>query len=118
MFLPDVWWLPRMLRDDLLDGHICVAQVQPRPNSQKNPMLKFLRKLLFIPSAAVTRAQAEEIARQECEKQGWPWNTPIWIHEGLFYFHVRTNVNYRGGNVNVWIRVSTGRVVKAAFVER
>jgi hypothetical protein len=81
-------------------------------------IIKLLRFLLFLPPATVTRAEAQEIARSECLKQGWPWNTPVRISEGLTRYYVMTNANYRGGNVNVWINVSTGRVVAAAHAER
>lgn len=81
-------------------------------------MIKLLRVILFCRPARVSRQQAEAIARAECLSRGWPWIEPVRVSEGLRHFHVMTNINCRGGNVNVHIDVSTGEVRRSAFAER
>lgn len=66
----------------------------------------------------ITKTEAMQIARQECERRGWPWQEPILIHWGFFSFTVRTNTQRRGGNVSLRIRKRDGVVVGAAFADR
>jgi hypothetical protein len=58
----------------------------------------------------ITRTEAKELARQECERQGLPFAEPVSVSGGPLYFRVRTQIDMRGGNVSVSVQRWTGRV--------
>jgi hypothetical protein len=70
------------------------------------------RKILLLPTAGITEAEAVEIAHTTALKHGWAWNEPIFVREGLLEFSVLSNANSSGGNVSVIIRASDGRVLE------
>ena len=52
----------------------------------------------------IKKEEAEDIARNECERRGWLCREPIIVHQGIFSFTVRTNTRSRGGNASIRIR--------------
>ena len=66
----------------------------------------------------LTEAEVLRIARAATEEQGWPRSEdePVSVgytpgdRRGSGGWYVRTNANYRGGNVNIWIDDGTGAV--------
>ena len=81
-------------------------------------MIKLLRRIIFLAEAQITAEDAKEIARAECEARGWPWIEPVRVSEGLTQFYVVTNVESRGGNVNIRVSATSGDVIQAAFARR
>jgi hypothetical protein len=53
----------------------------------------WLRKLGLVPKATISREQAEQIARAECERQGWTWVDPVHVEEALAYWRSMTNAS-------------------------
>jgi len=58
----------------------------------------------------ISRAEAKELARAECERQDMPFAEPVSVSGGPLYFRVRTQTDRRGGNVSVQVQRWTGRV--------
>jgi hypothetical protein len=58
----------------------------------------------------ISRAEAKELARRECERQGLPFAEPVSVSGGPLYFRVRTQTDMRGGNVSVCVQRWTGSV--------
>jgi hypothetical protein len=80
-------------------------------------MLNVLRRVLGVRDA-LPAERAVTIARETCQKNGWEWREPILLRHHLFSVHVMTNADAKGGNVNIWIDVRTGAVLKSAFASR
>ncbi len=66
----------------------------------------------------IKKAEALEIARNECAKRAWAWLEPVSVEWGLFHFTVRTNTESRGGNVIIRVRKSSGLVTFATVTPR
>jgi hypothetical protein len=58
----------------------------------------------------ISRAEAKELARRECERQGLPFAEPVSVSGGPLYFRVRTQSDTRGGNVGMHVQRWTGTV--------
>lgn len=69
-----------------------------------------MRRMLFLGSLPIPPDEALEIARRECERQGWSWNEPIHVSERLTSYQVMTNADATGGNAFVTIDGTTGEV--------
>ena len=74
-----------------------------------------VRSTLFGP---VTKEEALAVARQECNRRGWPWMEPVTISRGLFSYRLMTNRNKRGGNVRMRISTRNGSILEAGFAPR
>jgi hypothetical protein len=72
----------------------------------------------LITMARVTRDEALRIARAETERRGWPWCEPVSVNRSLLTFHVMTNAQMRGGNVNVHVRIRDGSIRRIGFARR
>ena len=59
----------------------------------------------------ITRAQALEIAREECARRGWPWNEPLSVKWGFIYYTIWGG-GRKGGNLSMKIRKKTGEIVR------
>ena len=81
------------------------------------PLLGLLRWVVGIRSG-LTREEALSRAKVHVERQGWPWEEPVVVSEGVTVFRIRTNTNFRGGNVNVGVKVSDGSIAFARFARR
>ena len=73
----------------------------------------------------MTRDEAIRTACAVAETEGWPWQTPVsatlcraFLFFGRRQWLVRSNVDYRGGNVNVRIDDLTGEILGKAFATR
>ncbi len=73
----------------------------------------------------MTAEEAIAIARSVAERQGWPWQEPVlakryrtFVLFGRPVWHVMTNSDHRGGNVNVHLNDLTGEVVAKGFAQR
>jgi len=54
------------------------------------------------------------IARQECQKRGWPWREPVSVKWGIFSYTVWGG-GTKGGNLCIKIRKSNGEIMNAGF---
>jgi hypothetical protein len=81
-------------------------------------VISWLRTIGFLPKAAITRDQAEQLARAESERHGWKWVDPVHVEEAMTHWRFMTNANYHGGNVNIFIDARAGAVRKAGFARR
>jgi hypothetical protein len=81
-------------------------------------VVHYLRRAGVLPKPKVSRDEALEVARAECQGRGWPWHGRVLVHEGLSYWHFMTNADFRGGNVNIWVDSRTGVIRKAGFAGR
>lgn len=80
-------------------------------------MKRLLRKL--VPSRpSISRDEAIEIARRECEKRGWVWAEPTAVRWGLRKWTVWTNADGIGSNAVFSINRSSGTVEAARFLRR
>lgn len=80
-------------------------------------MKRMLRRLVGIKSA-IARDEAIALARKHVETMGWPWQEPLMVQEGITTFWIMTNADYRGGNVNIHLKVDDGSIVSSAFARR
>jgi len=62
----------------------------------------------------ITKAQALEIAKQECTKRGWQWNEPVSVNWGLFCYTVWGG-GRKGGNICVKVKKSNGEVISVGI---
>jgi hypothetical protein len=76
-------------------------------------MKRVLRFGLRIPPPAVTKTEAEAIARRECERRNWPWAEPVTVREGLRSYRFWTNARARTGNVEIVVRADNGEITRA-----
>jgi hypothetical protein len=60
----------------------------------------------------ITRKQALQIARDECERRGWPWNEQAFVQWGIFAFTVWGG-GRKGCNLCVRVRKRDGAIVKS-----
>jgi hypothetical protein len=65
------------------------------------------------------------VSRAAVADEGWPWAEPVVVHRyrtwplfGRLRWHVMTNANLRGGNVNIHIDDHSASVVAKAFACR
>jgi len=65
----------------------------------------------------VTKDDAREIARQECERNGWPWIEPVSVNWGLFAYTVWGR-GRKGGNLYVRIRKKDGAILSSNMTPR
>jgi hypothetical protein len=70
----------------------------------------------------MTREEAIAIAERVAKEAGWRWEQPIHAQRvrsfllfGRASWHVMSNADKSGCNVNVWIDDATGDVKKQAF---
>jgi len=80
-------------------------------------MRNLIRAVLGV-QCVVTDRDAIEIARRHVVENGWPWIEPFHLNHGIYKIHVMTNANARGSNVNIWIRVTDGTVIRAELAGR
>jgi len=66
--------------------------------------------LAKVANPAVSREQALDIARRECERRGLPWQEPVRVMSELADWAVWTHADHRGGNVRVIVDKGTGEV--------
>ena len=81
-------------------------------------ILHMVRFLLRVKPPKVSRAEALEIVRSECQRRGWPCMEPVHIREGIRRYEVMTNAGMLGGNVFMRIDTQTGKVLGASFARR
>lgn len=73
-------------------------------------ILRLLRALVGIGPPRISREEAMDIARLECEKRSWPFAVPVHCTLGLRTYSIVTNCNSVGGNVYIKIDILTGHV--------
>jgi hypothetical protein len=81
-------------------------------------MIGALRRVLPLSAPAVSREEASEIAKRECEDRDWPWVEPVRVIERLRYWEVMTRSGNRGANVIIRVDKRDGRVLFAHHVLR
>jgi hypothetical protein len=81
-------------------------------------MIAVLRSLLGLSGEGISKEHALETARARCAQEGWPWVEPVRVNVDLREYHVMTNAEMRGGNVNIRIDRRSGEVRSAHFARR
>ncbi len=66
----------------------------------------------------MNKKDAIEIAKKECDRQGWLWREPVHVQWGIFCYKVLTHANARGGNAVIRIRKRDGTVVSSHLLTR
>jgi hypothetical protein len=69
-------------------------------------VISWLRKVGLLDKAKITREQAEQLARAECERQGWKWLEPVHVEEAVTYW--RWGIRRKDAS-NRYRRESSGR---------
>jgi hypothetical protein len=72
--------------------------------------MRLLEKLL---PAKLTMEAAEQAARAECERRGWPWNEPVSRNRGFRGYRFWTNAKTIGGNAEIVVDANTGEIRRA-----
>ncbi len=73
-------------------------------------MNDIFRWLARIHSPAISKDQALEIARRECEKRGIAWREPVHVIWEFGNWAVWTHAGHRGGNVRIIIDKMSGEI--------
>jgi hypothetical protein len=63
--------------------------------------------------AKLSLAEAERIARAECERRRWPWTEPVSARRQLRGYRFWTNARSRGGNAEIVVDANTGEIQRA-----
>jgi hypothetical protein len=58
----------------------------------------------------ITKQQAKEIARNECQQKNWPWLEPIYVKWGLYNYTIWGG-GRKGGNLIIKIRKKDGEII-------
>jgi hypothetical protein len=66
----------------------------------------------------VATEDAVKVAREVCDRRGWPWQEPVLIHESPINYWLMTNSRSRGGNCNFVVSMRSATIRKAAFAGR
>lgn len=66
----------------------------------------------------LSKAEAIEIARAECERRDLPFLDPVSVTRGIWRITVFAHSTFRGGNVRVQLRARTGDVLHVGFNPR
>lgn len=61
----------------------------------------------------ISMAEAERIARAECERRGWRWREPVLRRRGLRRYRFVTNARAPSGNAEIEVNARTGAVERA-----
>lgn len=77
----------------------------------------FSTKLVEEDINMVTKAQALDIAHQECVRRRWPWNENTVVKRGLFVFRVWGG-GRKGGNAFKKVRKKDGAILVATMTPR
>ena len=77
-------------------------------------MNRFLRWLLPDHGTVISKEEAVEVARKECERRGIPWLEPVKVFRHYGNWSVWTHANHRGGNVRVIVDKETGEIYNIA----
>jgi hypothetical protein len=80
--------------------------------------LRLRRRLWGIPEPAISREQAIALAREECERAGYPWEEPIRFVEHPRYYGIVTPIHRSGGNVCIHVDAQTGEARVVGVVPR
>jgi len=72
-------------------------------------MYRMLRKILRI-QVKVSQEEALRLAREHCERQGWPWGEPVHCVLRVRYYHFITAHGFRGANIYGRVNVVSGKV--------
>jgi hypothetical protein len=73
-------------------------------------MSGLLAKLL---PSKITMEAAEQVARAECERRGWPWAEPVSRSRGLRGYRFWTNAKAVSGNAEIIVDANTGEIRRA-----
>lgn len=68
-------------------------------------------------SSKVSSETALRIARDECERRGWPWNEQTKVRWGFFNFTVWGG-GRKGGNLFMKIRKKDGAIVQSSMTPK
>jgi hypothetical protein len=73
-------------------------------------MSGLLAKLL---PAKLTLEAAEQVARAECERRGWPWTEPVSRSRRFSGYRFWTNSKAVGSNAEIIVDANTGEIRRA-----
>lgn len=80
-------------------------------------MMPTIRRLLGL-GTGISKESAIRAARIYAEGNGWPWEEPIFVEEGVFHIRVMTAADRRGGNVHVTVSAKAGSIVSGTLASR
>jgi hypothetical protein len=80
-------------------------------------MMGILRWIFGI-TVRIDREQAVRIAKDYCEKHGWPWLEPIWMRLNFRQYEVMTYADHLGGNIFLSVDCETGAVTSSGPTPR
>ncbi len=80
-------------------------------------MMPTIRRLLGL-GTGISKESAIRAARIYAEGNGWPWEEPIFVEEGVFRIRVMTAADRRGGNVHVTVSAKDGSIVSGTLASR
>lgn len=69
-----------------------------------------MRLLVGIKPPRISRDEAIDIARLECQQRSWPFIQPVNCRIGLSTYSIMTNCYSIGGNVYVKVDIHSGQV--------
>ncbi len=72
-------------------------------------MYRLLRKILGI-QINVSQEGALRLAREHCERQGWPWGEPVRCVLRIKYYYFKTNHGFRDANIYGRVDGVSGKV--------
>ena len=72
---------------------------------------EFVKDALNALFRPISSEEAEQIAKEECDRLGSPWQEPIGVTRFLGYYSVRTNDGMFGDNVVVEVGLD-GKVIR------
>ncbi len=78
--------------------------------------IRLIRRLRRIAPATVTRDQALEIARAECERRGYGWLGPVKVEESLKEYWLLSQADRLEGSVSVTVDVHTGEIKNVTLI--
>jgi hypothetical protein len=66
----------------------------------------------------VAADEALQAARAVCDRNGWPWQEPVLVHESPISYWLMTNSRSQGGNCTFVVGMRSARIKKASFASR
>lgn len=66
----------------------------------------------------ITKAEALQIAKELCAREGWPWEEPVHVSGWWGTWKIMTNSSRSGCNAHIVIRKQDGEVMSKGFAPR
>jgi len=76
-------------------------------------ILHLLRLVRLIRMPTISKEDALRLAREECDRRGWPWQEPIEISDGIRCWNIVTHAGWVDSNVLVVVDNCSGKLIGA-----